>query len=423
MPVPMQVPVPVPVPAVEPSLLRLIGQLLAFAVGAALVSGVAALFYRWYAKLRLPLWLSVLLGLSVVAVALNTVGVFTDLLSGDTGLFSTSRIAFNVVALGTGATAAPVGRLVGDRIATDVFAVAGVRELDVEVSRIVRSVGRITDVTLPEEIDDIEGYDPVSPATKESLAGKTLIFPRRLTVAELHERLVTRLQDDYDVGHVDVELTADGAVDYLALGSRATGIGPTLAPGTVAVAVRADPANAASPGDRVQVWRTPPAAGVTDADADADDSPDVEADDAAAAAPEPGAPATAPAPERVLTAELRAHVDDVATLAVAEEETSRLDAGSTYRLVTLPTEPQAEREFASLLRAAEETMYVVTVAEGSDLVGTSVGALDTTVVAVTAADGSVDALPDDRSLAPGDTVYVVARPETYRRLDALSRPA
>jgi len=379
----------VSVPAVDPSVLRVLAQLLAFGVGAALVSAVAALGYRWYTKLRLPLWLSVLLGLSVVALALNTVGVFTDLLVGETDIFSTGRMVFNVVALGVGAGASPIGRLVGDRVVTDVFAVTGAKELDVEVSRIVRSVGRITDVTLPEDVDDIgdmEGYDPVSPATKETLTGKTLIFPRRLTVTELQDRLVTRLQDDYDVGHVDVELTPDGTVEYLALGSRATGIGPTLAPGTVAVAVRADPANAASPGDRVQVWRT-----------------DAE-------------------PERVLTAELRAHVDDVATLAVAEEEATRLDAASTYRLVTLPAEPQAEREFASLLRAAEETMYVVRVAEESDLVGAAVDELDATVVAVTGPDGGVDDLPDDRTLAAGDAVYVVARPEAYRRLDARSRP-
>jgi hypothetical protein len=379
----------VSVPAVEPSLLRTLTRLLALGVGAALVSAVAALVYRWYTKLRLPLWLSILLGLSVVALTLNTVGVFTDLLSGETGIFSPARIVFNAVALGIGAAGAPAGRLVGDRVTTDVFAVVGARELDVEVSRIVRSVGRITDVTLPEDADDIadmEGYDPVSPSTKATLAGKTLIFPRRLTIAELEGRLVTRLEDDYDVGHVDVELTADGTVVYLALGSRVTGIGPTLAPGTVAVAVRADPANAASPGDRVQVWRT-------------------------------GAE-----PERLLTAELRAHVDDVATLAVAEEEATKLGAGETYRLVTLPAEPQAEREFASLLRAADETMYAVRVAEGSDLVGTAVKGLDATVVAVEGADGSVDALPDDRTLAAGDAVYVVSRPETYRRLDARSRP-
>ncbi|MFB6194533.1 MAG: potassium transporter TrkA [Haloplanus sp.] len=380
----------VSVPPVDPALLGTLSRLVVFGVGAALVTGTAALVYRWYTKLRLPFWLSILLGLSLVALYLNTVGLFSDLLSGETGIFSPRLVVFNVVSLGVGAVAAPLGRAVGDRIATDVFAVAGVRELDVEVSRLVRSVGRITDVTLPEDaddIDDIEGYDPVSPEIKTALAGKTLIFPRRLTRAELEERFATRLKDDYGVGHVDVELTDDGTVDYLALGSRMTGIGPTLAPGTVAVAVRADPANAASPGDRVQVWRRDPT------------------------------------PERLLTAELRAHVDDVATLAVAEEEASRLDASATYRLVTLPAEPQAEREFASLLRAADETMYVVTVDEGSDLVGASVESLDTTVVAVEGVDGGVDTLPRDRTLAAGDAVYVVARPETYRRLDARSDPS
>ncbi|WP_435070111.1 potassium transporter TrkA [Haloplanus sp. C73] len=376
-------------PAVDSTLLRALAELLAFGVGAAVVGGTAALVYRWYTKVRLPLWLSVLFGLSGVALTLNTVGIFSDLLRGQTGIFDTTRILYNVAALGLGAVGAPAGRLVGDRIATDFFAVAGVRELDVEVSRLVRSVGRITDVTLPEDVDDIgdmEGYDPVSESTKEALAGKTLIFPRRLTVVELQERLGTRLRDDYGVGHVDVELTADGTVEYLALGSRATGIGPTLAPGTVAVAVRADPANAASPGDRVQVWQT------------------------------------GSETERLLTAELRAHVDDVATLAVDEQDATRLDAAETYRLVTLPAEPQAEREFASLLRAAEETMYVLTVGEGSDLVGTAVEALDATVVAVKSADGGIDDLPHDRTLAAGDSVYVVCTPETYRRLDARGRP-
>jgi hypothetical protein len=259
----------------------------------------------------------------------------------------------------------------------------------VEVSRLVRSVSRVTDVTLPEsadDIDDMEGYDQVEQSIKETLAGKTLIFPRRLAPGELEDRFVTRLQDDYHVGHVDVELADDGTVTFLALGGRTAGIGPTLAPGTVAVAVRADPANAASPGDRVQVWQTDPV------------------------------------PERLLTAELRAHVDDVATLAVDERDATRLDTTETYRLVTLPAEPQAEREFASLLRAAQETMYVVTVADGSDLVGVSVEDLDATVVAVAGADGDVETLAPDRTLAVGDQVYLVGRSETFRRLDARSTP-
>lgn len=50
---------------------------------------------------------------------------------------------------------------------------------------------------------------------------------RGLTVDELRRRITTRLREDYGVGNVDIELTEEGTVDYLAVGSRAAGIGPT----------------------------------------------------------------------------------------------------------------------------------------------------------------------------------------------------
>jgi len=112
----------------------------------------------------------------------------------------------------------------------------------------------VTTVELPEDVADIVGYDPVTEETKETLAGRRFLFPRRLTKAELRERLVARLKTDYGVGHVDVEFGDDGSVEFLAVGTRAAGIGPTLPPATNAVAIRADPAHAASAGDLVQVW-------------------------------------------------------------------------------------------------------------------------------------------------------------------------
>jgi hypothetical protein len=67
-------------------------------------------------------------------------------------------------------------------------------------------------------------------------------------------------------------------------------------------------------------------------------------------------------------------------------------------------------------------MYVVTVDAGSDLVGRPADGLDATVVAVKAVDGGIDTLARDRPLAPGDEVYLVSRPETFRRLEARSSP-
>jgi len=141
----------------------------------------------------------------------------------------------------------------------------------------------------------------VTAETRRELAGKTFIFPRRLTVEELEERVAARLKDDYEVGYVDVELARDGTVSYLALGRRTAGVGPTLPPGTAAVAVTADPPNAAAAGDLVQVWRT---------DGDR--------------------------PKPVTTAELRAVHDDTVTLSLDEYDAQSL-AGATTGCSHCPT--------------------------------------------------------------------------------------
>jgi hypothetical protein len=370
----------------DPTLVRSVARVVAYALASTATAAAAAVVYRWYTRDRIPPGLTALLGVAVVSVYLNTVGMFGDIVGGDGGgLFELRTVVFNVVALGVALAATPVGRVVGDRVATDVFAVAGARELDVEVSRLVRTVGRVTAVTLPEEIDDIDGYDPVPEATKADLAGRTLLFPRRLTVAELRDRLATRLTEDHGVGRVDADLDDGGDVTRLAVGRRLAGVGPTLASGTCAVALRADPAPGATPGDVVQVWTA-------------------------------GEEATPP--ERVAVGELRATAGDVATVAVDESDASALSADRSYRLLTLPTRPRADRAFATLLRGADETMAVVDVDAGSDLAGGTLSAVGATVVAVRGPGGDVETLPSrDRTLAPGDALYVVARPDLLRRLE------
>lgn len=347
------------------------------------LAALAALLYRWYTREAIPREIPLLLGTAAVAFYLGVVGIFDELILGDaTELFALEVVLRNLLALGVAAAVTPVGRRLGDRLATDVFAVAGARDVDAEVSRLVRQVGRVSTVELPETVDDIDGYDPVPAETKAAIAGKTLLFPRRQSVEERRDRLAVRLKEDYGVGYVDAEFDDDGRLAYLAVGSRVAGVGPTLGPGTVAVAVRADPPTAASPGDTVQVW------------------------------------STEPDPERLLTADLRAAVDDVVTLAVDEAEVDRLSVAETYRLVTLPAEPQVAREFATLLRTADETMAAIELAADSDLVGETVGSLTATVAAVRPPGQPIELLPARRRpLAAGDTLYVVARPEALRRLE------
>jgi hypothetical protein len=356
-----------------------------FAVVAVLVAGGAALAYRWYFRTEIPEGVTGLLGVSVVALYLNTTSLGSVAVGDNPALLAPESVFFNLVSLGVAAVLAPVGRYAGDRLAVEVFALSGAKQLEGELSGVVRAVGRFTAVTLPpaDEIGDMDTYDPVSPEKKAELAETTLLFPRKLSADALRERLVARLKDEYGVGYVDVDLGADGSIEYFAVGSRAAGLGPTLAPGSAAIAVSTDPPNNATAGDTVQLWR---------------DGPD---------------------PERVATGELRGVAGDAVTVALDESDAERLTDEGGYRLVTLPAEPRADREFASLLRNADETMASVAVAAGSDLDGSTVGEVGAVVAAVRPAGGSVQPIPP-RAYVFGadDLVYLVGRPDAIRSFEA-----
>ena len=359
--------------------------LVTFAVVATLVAGGAALAYRWYFRTEIPEGVTGLIGVSVVALYLNTTSLGSVAVGDNPALLAPESVFFNLVSLGVAAVMAPVGRYAGDRLAVDVFALSGAKQLEGELSGVVRAVGRFTAVTIPpaDEIGDMDTYDPVSPEKKAELAETTLLFPRKLSAADLRERLVSRLKDEYGVGYVDVDLDADGTVEYFAVGSRAAGLGPTLAPGSAAVAVAADPPNNATVGDTVQLWR----------------------DD--------------PEPKRVATGELRGVAGDAVTVALDESDAERLTEEGDYRLVTLPAEPQADREFASLLRTADETMASVAVGAGSDLDGSTVGEVGAVVAAVRPAEGPVQPIPPRAyAFGAGDLVYLVGRPDAIRRFEA-----
>ncbi|SEW26480.1 potassium transporter TrkA [Halobacterium jilantaiense] len=345
------------------------------------VVAVLAAVFRWYFRQQIPFGVALLVDATVVTLYLNTRVALGQAISGSTGPLEPLVVAFNLAAFAVAGALVVPGIRAGDRLGVLVLGATDTRELAADVGGFVQSVGRAIAVDLPEDIADIEGYDPVSGDVKSELAGKTLVFPRRLTVEQLRERVTARLKDDYDVGYVDVELDEDGTVSYLALGRRVAGIGPTLPPGTAAVAAHADPPYAASSGDLVQVWS------VADS-----------------------------ARERVATAEIRGVHGDAVTLAVDDADAQRV-AGGDFRLATLPREPGADHQFAALLRGADETMTVVSVAAGSDLDGATVRDAAGVVVAVRSS-GSVDSIPDrSRTLAAGDTVYAVVRPDAARRLE------
>lgn len=362
-------------------MIRLFGtSLLGFAVGV-----VVGFLYRTVTNDRIPLQVPVIAALGVVGLWLNTSNVLVRFVEQTTGgqLPIMENTTVNVLALIGGGVASVGGAYAGDRLGPNVLALVGRQTLDTEVSNFVRTVGRFITVTVPKEIEDLEGYEPIDEETKTEIAGRELVFPRGLTVDQLHERLISRLKEDYGIGHVDLELTEDATVEYLAVGSRAAGIGSTLPPGNVAVAVDANPVFNASPGDRVSLWKR--------------------GDDVS---------------ERLLVGELRATSDDVVTLIVDTNRRSKIDQTQKYDLVTLPSRKRAENEFAALLRSANATMASIEISPGSEVAGLPIGSLRPTLIAIQGPDGQVETLPEhNRLLKAGETIYVVARHDKIRKLE------
>lgn len=350
------------------------------------ISLVGAFLYRWYVHEELAQGVAILLGAAGIALVLNTTASLGQSIGGTTDLLDPRAASFTVIAFLLGAVASEGGRYVGDRAGERLAPGWALGGLDHEVVSFVRGGGRTLRVRLPDEIHDIDGYDPVRADIKAELAGETMTFPGRMTHRELHDAFVARLQADLGIGKVDVEFTDDGAVSYLGVGRGEAGIGHTLPPGQVATAVRADPAFSASPGDHVRVWRD-------------------------------GAE-----PERLLTAELRGVAGDVVTLALEGEHVDRLAAEGGYRLVTLPRMVQADREFTSILRRANESVVRTTVAADGALVGRTAGDLDVDALVVETADGETLAPPArDRPLAAGDVVIAMGRPDLLRRFAAAAQ--
>ncbi len=358
-------------------IVTVIYRLIGLSLLAAFVSGSISFFFRWRTHSQLPEGPALLLGLGAVTLYLNTNIVLIQFLGAEGEVLTTTAVATNLLIFAISTVAAAAGWQVGDRFGqSERFHPS----LQPSLSPLVKATGRTSSVTLPSRIEDIDGYEPVPAETKEAMAGESFTFSRRMTVDALAGELETRIRTEYDVAHVDIEVSVDGEIAFLAVGGRATGIGPTLPPESTATAIIADPAFSASPGDTVQIWHGDRKVGI---------------------------------------AELRATTGETVTVAGQESLISELSPDIEYRLMTLPAEERVDRLFAGMLRRAVETMSTVTVQEGSTLDGMTISSLGIPVVAVTDAGGDTETIPDHkRELTVGDELSVLGHPATLRRVEA-----
>ncbi|QCS44631.1 cation:proton antiporter regulatory subunit [Natrinema versiforme] len=359
---------------------------LALSLLAFVVTTIVTLVFRVRTGNMFPEGATLIVGLGVVAVYLNTRLTLIQFISSRGEVVSPSEALLNISVFVAAGVASYGGRRLGDAMgSSDRFTW---KRLQPDLSPIVRATGRFITVTVPETVEDIEGYDPVDAETKRVIAGKSMDFPKGLTIEELHSQVIARLKEEHDIGYVDVDIGPDGAVTYLAVGQRAAGLGQTIPPNSVGVAVPTDPPFSASPGDTVQLWRT-----------DGDETE-----------------------TRLGTAELRASVGSVATLVIDEATAAEVDPTADHRLMTLSANSHPEREFAAMLRRKDETMSILEIATESPLIGESLGSLDVTVIAVRSADGETETIPDHHyRIEAGDDLFVLGSPEALRKLESLEQ--
>jgi hypothetical protein len=333
-----------------------------------------AFSYRGYSTNAIPFGPGVLSGISIVAVSMSLNTLLSDSLVGSTGIVHYASASYVVGVFAVGSVAAEFGRRIGDHFACDVYGIT-TTAAGGKVGQLVRSASLVVDVELPPEIDDVNGYESVDEDLKRTLQGGTIRLPRRLDETALRDRIANRIERDFGVDQVSVELDGNCRVSRLAVGNRPDGISPSIPPGKAAVAVSSDPAPDASAGDPVEVWRV---------------GSDGES--------------------LVATGSFRANVDDVSTVVVDETDACRFEEDTDYRLVTRPNSTTDRGELASVIWESDETVTRTRVDAGGPLEGEFVEWLQPTVLAIERQDTPI-ALPDDNeTLEADDVVYVLGTP-------------
>lgn len=343
---------------------------LGFALFSTVVALTATFGFRWQTKRQLPMLAAMVVGLSLPGALLLAQAVSSTSLVGPRSLFHPTTGIYILSIFIVGAVTAEGGRRIGDYVACDTFSIQRI-DRSGPGAETIKSADLVQSVTLPERIEDLDGYGTVEQATKREFAGEQFRFPQPLSVSELTDRLTNRLEQDYSVDRVHVEIDDDGTVTECAVGSTPEGLSPLLTPGVAAVATRADPADDASVGDPVEVW------------------------------------SQEPEPQILAEGTLRATVDDIATVTVDADLVGSFDPEEEYRILTRPDATDDARELATNLWEADATVTSVEVSAGGELQGEFASWLPGRVLVIDRSGVPLAFPSENETLEAGDTVYLL----------------
>ena len=213
----------------------------------ALIAWALAFIFKYFTNVTVP-------GLGVVALGAALAGISGGLMGlldpaiADSWVGITALLVVLMMALWAHSKGDQMGAEFPRRIT-----LASIRErtLSADVVERVGGFGQVR-VRIVGQVEDIDGYPPLSPDVRADLRDGSWTFPAVLTIAELEERLAERLASEYDLADVSVSVNAKGQATVAAAPAPG-GLSRSVPTGTRAVSVSTLVPTGTARGDDVSI--------------------------------------------------------------------------------------------------------------------------------------------------------------------------
>ena len=388
----------------------------------ALVAGVLGFVFKYFTGVTIP-------GLGVVVLALAIAGINGGLLAlNDETIRSAERAPAILTAIVVVLMLSLYAHAQGDTLGANAPKRVSLKQLrdrtlSSDVVELVGGRGRVR-LTVVGEVADMEGYPPVSAATRQAIVDGEWTFPADLPLAELESRFAERLRTEFDLSDVSVSID-ENARATVAAAPPVGGLSTRVPSGKRAVSVPALVPTGLARGDVVRVVtpdlvvegtllsaKSSPENATKDGGGESRPGQTATTDGGKTVAD--GAPASATAPMATAGGEGRV------TVAVGRSEASALLRAGRGRVLGLSRGTRREYELTTLLRRAGKRFRKVSVVAGGPLDGHTIGDVgvrevyDVAILAARHESWTV-APRGNQPLSAGDELFVVGNRDALER--------
>ena len=387
----------------------------------ALVSGVLGFLFKYVTDVSIP-------GLGVVVLALAIAGVNGGLLAlNDPAIRSSENAASILTAIIIVLMLALYAHAQGDKLGASApkrLTIKSLRDrtLNTDVIELVGGRNQVR-LTVVGEPSDIEGYPPLPADLRGEIADGGWTFPADLPIAELETRFADRLQSEFDLADVTVDLD-EAARARVAAAPPMGSTSRRVPAGRRAVSLAALVPSGIARGESVRIVTpetsvtgtviaaqsgSPSGSGIAAAATPAGDDDDALATDGGEEPP-------VPVPAAATTTGGEGRI----TVAVSRSEATTLLSVDDPQAVVCSRGTRREFELVSLLRRSGVRFKKVHVAPGGPLDGHTIGEVGVrdsyNVLVLAAKHERWQVAPrGEQQLSAGDRLYVIGTSESLDR--------